>query len=137
MSLLTPICISDVSSHSGDLDQGLSGDDVPSSVHVDLVSPASPTVSARVQQSLLHYSPPAAPVTLSAESSALISPNRIWSDCTPGTLDAGPVLEVSPDTTNFLLRGRDPAVPASPVDSLAPSGTASDHPPSVGGTGGV
>ena len=118
-----PICISDVSSHSGDLDQVLYGDDLPLGVHVDLVSPASPTVSARVQQSLSHYSPPAAPLTLSAESSAPISP-----DCTPGTLDAGPVFEVSPDTMGFLLRAGDTAVPASP----APSGMASDRPPQLG-----
>ena len=44
-----PICISDVSSHSSDLDQVLPGDDLPSGVHVDLMSPASPTVSDRVQ----------------------------------------------------------------------------------------
>ena len=98
-----PICISDVSSHSGDLDQVLSGDDLPSSVHVDLVSPASPTVSARVQQSLSHYSPPAAPLTLSAEYSAPMSPNRVRSDCTTGTLDAGPVFEVLRTLRVFFL----------------------------------
>ena len=125
-----PICISDVSSHSSDLDQVLSGEDLPSSVHVDLVSPASPTLSARVQQSLLHDSPPAAPVTLSAES-APISPNRVRSDCTPGTLDAGPVFEVS-HTTGFLLRAGDTAMPASPVGSPAPLGTAFDRSPQLG-----
>ena len=45
-----PICISDVSIQSGDLDQDLSGNDLPPSVHVDLVSPASPPVPDRVQQ---------------------------------------------------------------------------------------
>ena len=121
-----PICISDVSSHSSDLDQILSGDDLPSGVHVDLMSPASPTVSARVQQSLSHYSPAAAPVTLSAESSALISPNHVRSDwyfrCFRG----------SPHATGFPLRAGDTAVPASPVDSPAPSGMASDRPPQLG-----
>ena len=32
---------------------------------------------------------------------------RIRSDCTPDALDAGPVFEVSPDTTGFLLRPSD------------------------------
>ena len=105
------ICISDVSSNSGDLDQVLSGEDLASSVHVNLVLPASPTVSAQVQQSISHYSPPAAPVALSAESSAPISPNRVRTDCTPGTLDAGPVFEVSYYTTGFLLRAGDTDVP--------------------------
>ena len=53
-----PICISDVSIQSGDLDQVLSGDDLPSSVHVDC--------------RLLHRS-----VTLTAESSAPISLNCV------------------------------------------------------------
>ena len=43
-----PICISEESSHSGDPDQVLSDDDLPPDKHVDLVSPASPTVSARM-----------------------------------------------------------------------------------------
>ena len=80
-----PICISDESSHSGDPDRVLSDDDLPSGVHVDLVSPASPTGSARVS----HYSHPAAPVTLSAESSAPISPNRV-SQTDTGYIRCGP-----------------------------------------------
>ena len=74
-----PICISDVSIQSGDLDQVLSGDDLPSSVYVDLVSPALPLVPARVQQFIPNYLPAAAPVILMAESSALISPNHVRS----------------------------------------------------------
>ena len=104
-----PICISDVSIQSGDLDQVQSGDDLPSSVHIDLVSPASPPVPARVQQFIQNYASLAAPVTLKAVSSAPISLNRIRSDCAPGTLAAGPVIEVSLDTTGFLLRAGDTA----------------------------
>ena len=121
-----------MSIQSGDLDQVLSGEDLLPSVHVDLVSPASPPVPARVQQFIPNYSPAAAPVTLSAESSAPISPNRVQSDCTPGTVDAGPVFNVSPDTTGFLFRAGDTAVPPSPVGSPAQSGTASDCPPRLG-----
>ena len=80
--------------------------ELPPDVHVDLVSPASPTVSALVSQ----CSPPEAPVVRSADSSATISPNRVWSDSTPDTLDAEPVFEVSPVTTGFLLRPRDATV---------------------------
>ena len=127
-----PICISDVSIQYGDLDQVLLGDDLPSSVHVDLVSPASPPVLARVQQFIQNYASPAAPVTLTAESSAPISLNRVRSDCAPGTLAAGPVIEVSPDTTGFLLRAGDTAGPASPIGLPASSGMTSDFPPRLG-----
>ena len=96
------------------------------------MSPASPPVPVRVQQFIQNYAPPAAPVTLTAESSAPISPNRVRSDCTPGTLDAGPVFEVSPNTTGFLLRVGDTAGPALAVGSPAPSGTDSDCPPRLG-----
>ena len=121
-----PICISDVSTHSGDRDQELSDDDAPPSVHVDLVSPTSPPAPARVQLFIQNFSPVTAPVTLTAESSAPISPNQ--SDCTPGTVDGGPVFQVSLDTTGFLLRVGDAAVPALPVGSPALSETASAVP---------
>ena len=68
-----PICISDVSSHSGDPNQVLSDDDLPPAVLVDLVSPVSPPVSARVSQ----CSPPEAPLVQSADSSVAISPNHV------------------------------------------------------------
>ena len=123
-----PICISDVSTHSGDRDQELSDDDTPPSVHVDLVSPTLPPAPARVQQFIQNFSPVTAPVTLTAESSAPISPNRVRSDCTPGTVDGGPVFQVSLDTTGFLLRVGDAAVPALPVGSPALSETASAVP---------
>ena len=80
-----PICISDVSSHSGDPDQVLSDDDLPPEIHVDdlppevlvdLVSPVSPPVSAWMSQ----CSPPEAPLVQSADSSVAISPNRVRSD---------------------------------------------------------
>ena len=80
-----PICISDQSSHSGDPDQVLFDDDLPPDNHVDLVSPDSPTVSARMSPD----SSPEAPVVRLADSSAPISPNRVRSDCTPNTLEAG------------------------------------------------
>ena len=127
-----PICISDMSVQSGDLDQELSGDDLPSSFNVDLVSPASPPVPARVQHFIKNYVPPVAPVTLTAESSAPISPNRVRSDCTSGTLDAGPVFDVSQDTAGFLLRAGDTARQALPICSPAPLGTTSDCPPQLG-----
>ena len=69
-----PICISEVSTQSGDRDQELSGDDAPPSVHVDLVRPTSPPAPARVQQFIQTFSPVTAPVTLMAESAAPISP---------------------------------------------------------------
>ena len=58
-----------------------------------------------------------------AESSTPISPNHVRSDCTPGTVD---------DTTGFLLRAGDAAVPALPLGSLAPSETASACPLRLG-----
>ena len=65
--------ISNVSNHSGDTDQVLSDDDLPPEIHVDLISPGSPPVSARVSQ----CSPLEAPTVRSADSSAAISPNRV------------------------------------------------------------
>ena len=122
---------------SGDRDQKLSGDDAPPSVHVDLVTPTSPPAPAWVQKFIRIFSPTTAPVTRTAESSAPISPNRVRSDCTPGTVDGGPVFQVSPDTMGFLLRVGDAAVSALPLSSLAPSEAASACPPLFGGTGGV
>ena len=114
-----PICISDVSSNSGDPDQVLSDDDLPPEVHVvdlppevlvDLVSPVSPPVSARMSPCL----PPEASLVQSADSSVAISPNRVRSDNTPdiSPMDAGPVFEVSPDTSGFLMRPSGAAVQA-------------------------
>ena len=60
-----PICISDVSSHFSDPDQVLSDDDLPPDVLVDLVSPVSPPVSARMSP----CSPPEASLVQSADSS--------------------------------------------------------------------
>ena len=76
-----PISISDVLTQFGDRDQEPSDDETPQSVHVDLVTPTS-----RVQQFIQTCSPATATVTLSAPSSTPISPNRVFSDCTPGTL---------------------------------------------------
>ena len=75
-----PICIADVSTHSGDWEQELfgdeapprvhvdlvSGDDAPPSVHVDLATPTSPPGTARVQQFIRNFLPATAPVTLMA-----------------------------------------------------------------------
>ena len=67
-----PICISDVSSHSGDPDQVLSHDDLPPEVHVvdlppevlvDLVPLVSPPVSARMSP----CSPPEVSLVQSAD----------------------------------------------------------------------
>ena len=127
-----PICTSDVSTQSVDRDQELSGDDAPPSVHVDLVTPTSPPVPARVQQFIRNFSPATALVTLAVESSTPISQNRVRSDCTPGTVDGGPVFQVSPDTMGFFLRTGDAAVPALPLGTPAPSETASACPPRLG-----
>ena len=89
-----------MSNHSGDPDQVLSNDDLAPEIHVDLISPGSPPVSARVSQCSL----PEAPIVRSADSLAAISPNRVRSDSTPDILDVGPVFEVSPDTTVFRMR---------------------------------
>ena len=123
-----PICISDQSSHSGDPDQVLFDDDLQPDNHVDLVSPDSPTVSARMSPD----SSPEAPVVRLADSSAPISPNRVRSDCTPNTLEAGPVFEVSPDITGFLLRTRDDAEPTTPVGLPIHLRSESDYPLSWG-----
>ena len=88
-------------------------DDLPPEIHVDLVSPGSPPVSARVSQ----CSAPEAPIVRSADSSAAISPNRVRSDSTPDILDAGPVFEVSPDTMGFQMRPMGAAVQV-PLGSL-------------------
>ena len=132
-----PICISDVSSHSGDPDQILSDDDLPPEVHVDdllpevhvdLVSPVSPPVSARMSQ----CSPPEAPLVQSADSSVANSPNRVRSDSTPDILDTGPVFEVSPDTTGFLMRPSGAAVQAPLGSSPIQPGLESDCAPVLG-----
>ena len=124
-----PICISDVSTQSGDRDQELSGDDAPPSVHVDLVTPTSPPAPARVQQFMRNFSPATAPVTLMVESSTQISPNRVRSDCTPGTVD---VFQVSQDTTGFILGRVIPPCRPCHWGSPAPSETASACPPRLG-----
>ena len=103
-----PICISDVSSHSGDPDQVLSDDDLPPEVLEDFVSVVSPPVSARMSPG----SPPEVSLVQSADSSVVISPNRVRSDNSPDILDAGPVFEVSPDTSGFLMRPSGAAVQA-------------------------
>ena len=95
--------------------------------HMDIVSPDSPTVSARMSPD----SSPEAPFQ-SADYSVPISPNHVRSDCPPDVLDAGPVFEVSPDTTGFLLRTRDDAVPTSPVGLPIQLGSESDFPPQLG-----
>ena len=88
-------------------------------------------VPARVLQSPSHYSTPAVPVDLSAISSILISPNRVRTDYSSGSLDVDPVFEVSPDTT-CLLRAVVPAAPAAV--SLPPSGAESGLPLRLDGT---
>ena len=97
-----PISISDVSTQSGDRDQELSGDEAPQSVHVDLVMPTSPHAPARVQQIIQSFSPATAPVTLLAASSTPISPNRVRSECTPGTVDGGLLFQVSQTLRDFF-----------------------------------
>ena len=100
------ICISDVSSQSGDPDQVLSDDDLPPEVRVDdfppevhvvdlppevlvdFVWPVSPPVSARMSPCSL---------VQSADSLVAISPNRVRSDNSPDVWDAvtsPPVLRV-------------------------------------------
>ena len=69
------------------------------SVHVDLITPASPPAPARVQQFIQTCSPATATITLSAAASTPISPNRVRSDRTPGTVDSGLLFQVSPDST--------------------------------------
>ena len=126
-----PICISDVSSHSGDLDHVLSDDDLPlevdvndlpSEVLVDLVSPVSPPVSARMSQCL----PAQALLVHLADSSVVISPNRVRSDSTPD--------EVSPDTTGFLMRPSGAAVQAPLASFPIQPGSESDCAPVLGET---
>ena len=91
-----PICISDVSSPSGDPDQVLSDDDLPPEVwvyvvelppedHVDSVSPVPPPVSA----------------WMSACSPPVVSRVRLVNSL--DILDAESVFEVSPDTSGFLI----------------------------------
>ena len=131
------ICISDVSSHSGDPDQVLSDDDLPPEVRVvdlplgvleDVVSPVSPPVSARMSP----CSPPEVSLVQSADSSVAISPNRVRSDISPDSLDVGPVFEVSPDTSGFLMRPAGAAAPA-PLGSLPlQPGSESDCAPVLG-----
>ena len=69
------------------------------SVHVDLIMLASPPAPARVQQFIQTCSPATATITLSVAASTQISPNRVRSDCTPGTVDSGLLFQVSPDST--------------------------------------
>ena len=121
-------CISDESSHSGDPDQVRSDDDLPPEINVDLVSYALPPVSARVSQ----CSPPEAPVVRSADSSAPISPNRVRLDSILDTLDVGPVFEVSPDTTGFLMRPMDVTMQATSESLPIESGSESDCAPVLG-----
>ena len=89
-----PICISDVSSHSGDPDQALSDDDLPPEVWVvdlppevhmvdlppaeraDSASPVPPPGSARMSPD----SPPVVPLDQLVDSSVAISPNP-WITC--------------------------------------------------------
>ena len=127
-----PISISDVSTQSGDRDQELSDDEAPQSVHADLVTPTSPPAPARMQQFIQTCSPATATITLLAASSTSISPNRVRSYCTPGTVDGGLLFQVSPDNTGFLLWAGDTDVPVMPVGLPGTSETVVACPPPLG-----
>ena len=101
-----PISISDESTQSGDRDQELSDAEAPQSVHVDLVTPTSPPPPARVQQFIQACSPATATVTLLAAASTTISPNRVRSDCTPGTGDGGTIVSGVPREYGISSPGR-------------------------------
>ena len=109
-----PICISD---------QVLSVNYLPPDNHVDLVLPNR---SARMSPD----SSPEAPIVPSADSNRIVYIDSYI--LTPDVLDAGPVFEVSPDTTGFMLRTRDNAVPTSPVGLPIQLGSESDLPPQLG-----
>ena len=94
-----PICISDVSSHSGDPDQVLSDDDLPPEVRVDDVPPEVRVVDLPpevlvdpVSARMSPCSPPEVSLVQSADSSVAIYPNRVRSDNSPDILDADPCL---------------------------------------------
>ena len=76
---------------------------------MDSVSPVTPPGSARMS--------PCSPPVVSVVSSVAISPNRVHLDISPVLPDAEPVLEVSPDTSGFLMRPSGAAVQA-PVGCL-------------------
>ena len=74
--------------------------DLPPVGCVETVPPASPPESARM-------SPPLPPVTVledSAVSSVPMSPNRVQSESSQDIRDEGPVFEVLPDSSGFLMR---------------------------------
>ena len=75
-----PICISDVSHHSGDPDQGLSEDDLPPEVRVVDLPP-----EVRIND-------------LPPEVRVVDLPPEVR------IIDLEPVFEVSPDTSEFLIR---------------------------------
>ena len=67
---------------------------------VETVPPATPPESARM-------SPPSPPVTMLEDSAVLsvpMSPNRVRSERSQDIRDEGPVFEVSPDSSGFLMR---------------------------------
>ena len=85
------------------------------------MSPVPTNVSVCVVESPSHYPSPTDPVVLSAVSSMLISPNRVWEDCSSVTLDVYPVYEVSPDTMCWVPANA-PVMPPSSKVSLPPPG---------------
>ena len=81
-------------------------------------------------------SPPEVSLVQSADSSVAISPNRVRSDNSPDILDVGPVFEVSPDTSGFLMRPLGAAVQA-PLASLPVQPASVSDCPGAGGNGGL
>ena len=74
--------------------------DLPPVGCVKTVLPAMPPKSARMSPS----SPPVTALEDSAVSSVPRSPNRVRSESSQDIRDEGPVFEVSPDTSGFLMR---------------------------------
>ena len=113
----SPITVISVDSSNGDPD---SSEDHSSTGSSSLPgSHTSSSTSDCVVVSPSHYPTPEEPDVLSAESSVLISPNRVREDCTSVTAEVYPVFEVSPDTTGSVLTSM-PVPPSSPMVSLPP-----------------
>ena len=85
-----------------------------------------------MQQFIKTCSPATATVTLSVAASTPISPNRVSLECTPGTADGGLLFQVSPDSTGFLLREGDTAMPVMTVRLPDTSETVVAGPPPLG-----